>query len=100
MLIMDHLNRSLELIHNNEERIKLAGYNLMAGRRAKLSAAYSSALQYFRAGRALLPENSWKVNFRLSYDLFLELAQAEYLSASINTAEQLFNTVIEVFTSK
>lgn len=95
MLIMDHFNRSLELIHNDEERITLAGYNLMAGIKAKLSAAYSSALQYFRAGRTLLPENSWETEYKLSYEIYLELAQAEYLSANIDTAEKLFDTVIE-----
>lgn len=95
MFIMDHFNRSIDLIQNNEERIEIAGYNLMAGRKAKLSAANSSALKYFRVGIKLLPENSWRSNYKLSYDLYLELAQAEYLSANISTAEKLFDTVIE-----
>ena len=95
MFIMDHFNRSLDLIECGEERKKLAEYNLMAGRKAKIAAAYSSALQYFRAGKSLLPDNSWTTDYKLSYDIYLELAQAEYLSANITTAEELFDTVIE-----
>lgn len=95
MFIMDQFNRSIELINDEEEREKLAGYNLIAGRRAKLTAAYSSALQYFRAGRALLGENSWETNYKLSYELHLELAQTEYLSVNIENAEKLFDLVID-----
>jgi len=95
MFIMDHFNRSIDLIQNAEDRIKLAGYNLMAGRKARLSAAYSSALQYFRSGRLLLSGNSWETDYKLSHDLYMELAQAEYLSANIDIAEKYFNIVIE-----
>ncbi|NSW90688.1 MAG: AAA family ATPase [Firmicutes bacterium] len=93
--IMDHFNRSLELIYDPVERMELAGYNLMAGRKAKVSAAYASALQYFRSGRALLPDAAWEHAYSLSYDLHLELAQAEYLSGNVKAAEELFDAVIE-----
>ncbi|MEL7564095.1 MAG: AAA family ATPase [Dehalobacterium sp.] len=93
--IMDHFNHSLELIDNPAERIELAGYNLLAGRKAKASAAYASALQYFRSGMALLPDDAWEQAYRLSYDLHLELAQAEYLSANVKLAEEMFDIVIE-----
>ncbi|KPU43704.1 serine/threonine-protein kinase PknB [Oxobacter pfennigii] len=92
---MDHFNRSLELITHPEERIKLAEYNLMAGRKVKASAAYASALKYFRYGKVLLTEYSWEHAYSLSYDLHLELAQAEYLSSNVKTAEELFDTLLE-----
>jgi len=93
MIIMDHFNRSIDLISDDSERVKMAGYNLIAGRRAKISAAYSSALQYFRAGKAFLSGDSWERNYSLSRDLYLELAQSEYLSANTDTAEKLFSIV-------
>mgnify|MGYP000891441403 FL=1 len=93
--IMDHFNRSLELILDAEERMKLAKYNLLAGRKAKASAAYASALQYFRTGQKLLPDAAWEQAYKLSFDLYLELAQAEYLSANVKMAEELFDTLIE-----
>jgi len=93
--IMDHFNRSIDLIRDPEERIKLAEYNLLAGRKAKASGAHASALQYFRCGRALLPKNPWNAAYRLSYSLHLELAQAEGLAANMQLAEELFDIVIE-----
>ncbi len=95
LFIMDHFNRSLELLHDPAERMELAGYNLMAGRKAKASAAYASALRHFRSGRTLLPEDAWKHAYELSYELHLELAQAEYLSGNVEAAEELFDAVIE-----
>lgn len=93
--IMDHFNRSLDLVHDPDERLHLAGYNLLAGRKAKSTAAYDSALQYFRYGSALLPDRCWEADYKLSYDLYLELAQAEYLSGNEKLAEKLFDTVIQ-----
>lgn len=92
--IMDHFNRSLELVLDPAERMKLAGYNLMAGRKAKASAAYASAFEYFRSGVSLLPPSAWENVYQRTYELYLELAQTEYLSANAEHAEALFDTVI------
>lgn len=93
--IMDHFNRSLELIYDPAERMELAGYNLLAGRKAKASAAYASAMQYFRCGKTLLSDTAWEQAYQLSFDLHLELAQAEFLSGNEKDAEELFDNVIE-----
>ena len=92
---MDHFNRSLELLHEPVERMELARYNLLAGQKAKASAAYASALQYFKSGKTLLPDAAWEHAYELSYELYLELAQAEYLSGNVEAAEELFDIVIE-----
>lgn len=92
--VMDHFNRSLLLIDDPEERIKLAGYNLIAGRKAKASAAYASALQYFRCGKTLLPDDAWDKHYAVCYEVHLELAQGEYLAANVEEAEKLFDQVI------
>ena len=54
--IMDHLNRGLDLVKDPTERIKLAEYNLLAGKKAKSATAYGSALNYFKSGLDLLPD--------------------------------------------
>jgi len=91
--IMDHFSRSLDLVNAPKERYELAEYNLLAGRKVKTSAAYDSALQYFRSGRILLSDNCWDICYKLSYDLYLEQAQAEYLSGNTDIAEKLFDIV-------
>lgn len=95
LYIMDHFNRSLSLIEDIPERIKIAGYNLLAGQKARSSAAYDSALNYLKSGIKLLPDNRWDSLYKLSYDLYLECAQCEYLSGNAGEAETLFDALIE-----
>ena len=56
--IVNQLNRGAPLITSPEEREQLARLNLAAGKRAKISTAYASALAYLLAGAALLPEDA------------------------------------------
>ena len=58
--IVGQLNRGAELIASQEQRDELAGLNLIAGKRAKSSAAYASALAYFAAGARLLGGPTWR----------------------------------------
>src|SRR5262249_43297927 len=50
--IVNQLNRGSYLMISAEERERVAELNLIAGRRAKVSTAYASALSYLAAGRA------------------------------------------------
>jgi predicted ATPase/DNA-binding CsgD family transcriptional regulator len=93
LTIMDHFNRGLDFVEDPEERLMLAGHNFTAGCKVKAAAAYDSALQYFKAGMELLPQDSWSSCRRLSYDLHLERAQCEYMTGSAETAERLFDIV-------
>src|SRR5262249_18033680 len=47
--IVNQLNRGAALISSRDERERLAELNLIAGKRAKASSAYASALTYFIA---------------------------------------------------
>lgn len=95
MAMMDHFNRSLELIQDSKTKLKLARLNLLLGRKAKVSAAYESARQYLRAGISLLPEVPWQEHYRLTFNLYLELAQAEFLSGDVGKAEELFAMLVK-----
>src|SRR5262249_12227948 len=67
--IVNQLNRGSHLITSTEERNRLAELNLVAGRRAKTSTAYTSALPYLGAARALLTEESWHENYELIFSV-------------------------------
>lgn len=94
LTVLDHLNRGLDLISSPAERLRLAGYNLAAGRKAKASAAYDLAINYLEAGIKLLPGDAWESCYRMCYDLHLELAQCKYLAGDTGAAEQLFDTIL------
>jgi PAS domain S-box-containing protein len=61
--------------------------NLIAGRRAKNSAAYESALKYLRAGRSLLTEDTWARSYELAFSIEYLMAECEILTADMPAAE-------------
>jgi PAS domain S-box-containing protein len=86
--IVNQLNRGATLITAREEREQLAELNLLAGQRAKASAAYASALTYLAAGAALSPEDSWERRHELTFALELQRAECEFLTGALAEAEQ------------
>ena len=76
------------MITSPAEREQLAELNLIAGKRAKASAAYASALTYFVAGAALLAEDSWERRHELTFALELGRAECEFLTGEPATADE------------
>jgi PAS domain S-box-containing protein len=85
--IVNQLNRGSHLITSPEERERVATLNLIAGRRAKLSTAYDSALKYLAAGSALLTEETWQSNYELMFGMQYMMAECELLTANKAGAE-------------
>jgi PAS domain S-box-containing protein len=81
--IVNQLNRGSHLITFVEDRERVAELNLIAGRRAKLSTAYDSALKYLRAGRALLAEETWERNQQLIFSIEYLTAECELLTVTV-----------------
>jgi predicted ATPase/signal transduction histidine kinase/CheY-like chemotaxis protein len=86
--IVNQLNRGAGLITAREELQRVAEFNLVAGKRAKTSTAYASALNYFAGGRALLTEDSWEHCYPLMFALEFHRAECEFLSSQLPAAEQ------------
>jgi predicted ATPase len=86
--IVNQLNRGAALITARDEREQLAELNLIAGKRAKASTAYASALNYLVAGAALLVEDSWERRHELTFALELHRAECEFLTGALAEAEQ------------
>jgi predicted ATPase len=93
--IVNQLNRGSNLIGSSEERRRLAELNVMAGRRAKVSTAYESALSYFRAARTLLTDQSWGENYDRIFTVEYETAACELLSAHITEAEKRLSMLVQ-----
>jgi predicted ATPase/signal transduction histidine kinase len=86
--IVNQLNRGAALITLQEERDQVAELNLIAGKRAKASTAYASALKYLIAGAALLANNSWARRHALTFALELNRAECEFLTGELVAAEK------------
>ena len=86
--IVNQLNRGAALIPSRDEREQLAEFNLLAGKRAKASTAYASALNYLVAGTALLPGDLWARRHNLIFTLELQRAECEFLTGALAEAEK------------
>ncbi|HWT80138.1 MAG TPA: serine/threonine-protein kinase PknK, partial [Candidatus Methylomirabilis sp.] len=91
--IVSQLNRGAALITSQDEREELAHLNLIAGKRAKASSAYASALTYLTAGTALLAEDSWEHRHELTFALELLRAECEFLSGKPAVAGERLATL-------
>ncbi|OJH38802.1 hypothetical protein BON30_21485 [Cystobacter ferrugineus] len=93
--VVNQLDRGVSGVVSPEEKERLAGLNLLAGRKAKASTAYRSALKYLSAGVTLLSGSCWEEQYALAYALHEELAECEFLSGGIEEAGRLLTGVIE-----
>ncbi|CAB3749090.1 AAA family ATPase [Paraburkholderia humisilvae] len=86
--IVNHLNRAIPLIDSQAERDRLAEFNLIAGRRAKASTAYASALKYLVTGSTLLGNDGWERCRALVCALELNRAECEFLTGALAEADE------------
>src|SRR4029077_6711684 len=84
---VNQLNRGSHLITSTEERERVAELNFIAGRRAKISTAYASALKYLAAGQVLMTEETWDHNYELIFSVEYLMAECELLTANMVAAE-------------
>jgi PAS domain S-box-containing protein len=85
--IVGQLNRGALLISERDEGDQLAELNFLAGRRAKMSTAYTSALAYFTTGAGLLSDDCWQRRHDLHFKLELNRAECEFLTGALPVAE-------------
>ncbi|SDJ67510.1 PAS domain S-box-containing protein [Bradyrhizobium sp. Rc2d] len=86
--IVNQLNRGVALVNSRDDCEQIAELNLVAGKRAQASAAYTSALSYLTAGLALLLDDCWQRRHDLIFALELARAQCEFVSGAVTEAEE------------
>ena len=98
--VANQLNRGAARLIDRDEKAQVATIDLRAGRKAKASAAYASACAYFAAGMALLDERDWDSQYELTFSLWLERAECEFLTGNFEKAEQLIAELLQRAASK
>ncbi|MDX2242073.1 MAG: SpoIIE family protein phosphatase, partial [Leptolyngbyaceae cyanobacterium bins.302] len=76
-------------------REELAALNLTAGKKAKDSAAYETAVRYLLTGIDLLGEKSWQNQYQLALALHNEAAEATYLNGEFAETERLVKQIFK-----
>ncbi|HIK08910.1 MAG TPA: AAA family ATPase [Oscillatoriaceae cyanobacterium M33_DOE_052] len=92
---VNQLNLGSELISQAAARLQLAQLNLMAGQKAKASAAYQPALNYLQLGIGFLEANSWQSQYHLTLQLHVAAAEVAYLTRDFAQMQALGEIVLE-----
>jgi predicted ATPase/signal transduction histidine kinase len=85
--IVNQLNAGAPSIDAPAECERVAELDLVAGKRAMTSTAYTSAQAYFAAGSAILGEEGWSRRYRLTFELELLRAECEIACGELAAAE-------------
>ncbi|BAY63359.1 multi-sensor signal transduction multi-kinase [Calothrix brevissima NIES-22] len=93
--IVNQFNYAIELFSTQPQKDELAQLNLTAGHKAKAAAAHEPAVSYLRIARELLAVDSWQFQYNLTLNIYVEGAEAEYLTTNFETAQQLADIVIQ-----
>jgi predicted ATPase/signal transduction histidine kinase/CheY-like chemotaxis protein len=93
--IVNQLNLGIRAIDVQLERDKLAQLNLIAGKKAKASAAWKPAWNYLRLGINCLSADSWLRQYDLTLTLYVETVEAAILSGHVEEMEKLAELVLQ-----
>ncbi|MEG4801523.1 AAA family ATPase [Microcoleus sp. ARI1-B5] len=93
--LVNQLNFGTDLLTNQSEKDELAELNLIAGQKAKAATAYEVAVNYLNVGIELLSQDSWEIRYELTFDFYLEVAEAEYLNANLERAVILCDSTLK-----
>ncbi len=92
--IVNQLNFAFFLITESSQKYEWAELNLIAGEKAKLSAAYQPALNYLKLGLELLEKNSWELHYYLTLSLHEKVAEVAYLNTNLSLMDEMIETVL------
>jgi predicted ATPase/signal transduction histidine kinase len=97
--IVNQLNAARQ-ISSELEKFQLCQLNLIAGRKAKASAAYELAVKYLTVGIELLPSESWETDYDLTLSLYESAAEAAYLDTEFEKMEKWGEIVLQHATNE
>ncbi|MEG4632962.1 AAA family ATPase [Microcoleus sp. AR_TQ3_B6] len=85
----------LPLLATQSDKNLLAELNLIAGKKAKASAAFEAAVNYFNISLGLLAADSWQSDYDLTLAIYVETVEAEYLNTNFERSEHLSELVLQ-----
>ncbi|ULL15780.1 GHKL domain-containing protein [Paenibacillus sp. H1-7] len=92
--VANQFNQGKELLTTTRDRERLAEFNVRASRKAKANTAYETALKYVTHSVQLLDTNSWNHQYDLTFSIYLELAELEYLCGHFEEAKRSFQLIL------
>ncbi|MCE9597941.1 MAG: AAA family ATPase [Spirochaetia bacterium] len=90
-ILVQHLVQAQSLITADSERYEAASFSLRAAHSARLNASWDVALENSLAAIRFLSQNSWNEEYDLTYAVYREALENEYLNGNYERAEELFS---------
>lgn len=94
LTIVNQLNAGKKLITAPDRIMQLVELNVMAGQRAKETAAFRAAVDFFQVARDLLFGDYWKEHYELTMKISQLLADCLYISARFDEAEEIIKEML------
>jgi len=95
MNIVCHLNEGLDEIKSLEERFETSRLNLWACQKAKAASSFKLSLKYVSNGIRVLPDNAWKQDYELTFEITKIYAECAYLNNEYALAEKQIEILME-----
>lgn len=92
--IVNHWNLAANSLTDQVTKYHVANLNVLAGRKAKGSAAYQQAYVYFDKGIKLLAADSWNSNYDFTLQIYNDAAEVAFLCGEMELAEELVNKIL------
>lgn len=93
--LVNQLNYGTDLLTVESDKYQLAELNLLAGQKAKASAAYDSALRYLKIGLGLLAATSWQNQYELTLVMYESATETAYLNGDFEQMEKWAHVVLQ-----
>ncbi|MFZ1748620.1 MAG: adenylate/guanylate cyclase domain-containing protein [Saprospiraceae bacterium] len=92
--IVSHFSDYVQLVVDPAEKKLICELFLIAGKKAKDSTSYNVAVKYLTNAYLLLDSNSWDTFYDVTFSVYSELGECEYLNGNHQKAEYLFEQIL------
>lgn len=92
--IVKHLNIGKQFVIDREDKDELAQLNLIAGKKAKASAAFQAADTYLQVAIQLLGKNAFERDYTTALELYETATETAYMSSNSKQYEEMINMVL------
>ncbi|NEQ43262.1 MAG: AAA family ATPase [Leptolyngbya sp. SIOISBB] len=93
--IVNNLNKGISIIDDYQQHQELVSLNLIAGQKAKQSAAYSESASYFEQAIELLGEKGWRDQYTIILEVYSELIDVQFLRGEFQVVDAIYTQTLE-----
>lgn len=94
-IVTNLMNSSTDLLTNAHEKMNLIQLNYFSGQKAKQTAAFQLALNYFQVAINLLEQSHWQDDYEFSLQLFKSTAEVAYCVTNYDLMNKIITNVME-----